>query len=116
MFHVSGNLTLSVVDFKSNCFIIFDGLICTFKALTTLNNVCLPKNTLYIHMLSLSLAKIIFFCFVLCFTLKAFGCIDQDRDGVIKKQDLRETYGQLGIFFVFLTSLFIVTLHESWSS
>ncbi|KAI3372680.1 hypothetical protein L3Q82_023140 [Scortum barcoo] len=26
----------------------------------------------------------------------AFGCIDQDRDGVIKKQDLRETYGQLG--------------------
>ncbi|XP_046871799.1 myosin regulatory light chain 2, atrial isoform [Hypomesus transpacificus] len=27
---------------------------------------------------------------------EAFGCIDQDRDGVIKKQDLRETYGQLG--------------------
>ncbi|KAG7278283.1 hypothetical protein CRUP_036360, partial [Coryphaenoides rupestris] len=26
----------------------------------------------------------------------AFGCIDQDRDGVIKKQDLKETYGQLG--------------------
>ncbi|XP_053277082.1 myosin regulatory light chain 2, atrial isoform [Pleuronectes platessa] len=27
---------------------------------------------------------------------EAFGCIDQDRDGVIKKQDLKETYGQLG--------------------
>ncbi|KAG7221397.1 hypothetical protein INR49_029535 [Caranx melampygus] len=27
---------------------------------------------------------------------EAFGCIDQDRDGVIKKQDLRETYAQLG--------------------
>lgn len=38
-------------------------------------------------------------CLILCFALKAFGCIDQDRDGVIKKQDLRETYGQLGIFF-----------------
>lgn len=28
--------------------------------------------------------------------MQAFGCIDQDRDGVIKKQDLRETYAQLG--------------------
>ncbi|KAK2840689.1 hypothetical protein Q7C36_012268 [Tachysurus vachellii] len=27
---------------------------------------------------------------------EAFGCIDQDRDGVIKKSDLKETYGQLG--------------------
>ncbi|KAG7489258.1 myosin regulatory light chain 2, atrial isoform [Solea senegalensis] len=27
---------------------------------------------------------------------EAFGCIDQDRDGVIKKQDLKETYAQLG--------------------
>ncbi|XP_062398502.1 myosin regulatory light chain 2, atrial isoform-like [Sardina pilchardus] len=27
---------------------------------------------------------------------EAFGCIDQDRDGVIKKQDLKETYSQLG--------------------
>ncbi|CAG14739.1 unnamed protein product, partial [Tetraodon nigroviridis] len=27
---------------------------------------------------------------------QAFGCIDQDRDGVIKKQDLKETYAQLG--------------------
>uniref|UniRef100_A0A3Q3WK63 EF-hand domain-containing protein n=1 Tax=Mola mola TaxID=94237 RepID=A0A3Q3WK63_MOLML len=26
---------------------------------------------------------------------EAFGCIDQDRDGVIKKQDLKETYAQL---------------------
>lgn len=34
----------------------------------------------------------------MCFTLQAFGCIDQDRDGVIKKQDLKETYAQLGIF------------------
>lgn len=34
----------------------------------------------------------------LCFILQAFGCIDQDRDGVIKKQDLKETYAQLGIF------------------
>uniref|UniRef100_A0A8C8JG90 EF-hand domain-containing protein n=1 Tax=Oncorhynchus tshawytscha TaxID=74940 RepID=A0A8C8JG90_ONCTS len=33
---------------------------------------------------------------------EAFGCIDQDRDGVIKKQDLRETYGQLGILIVSL--------------
>lgn len=32
--------------------------------------------------------------------LQAFGCIDQDRDGVIKKQDLRETYGQLGISLI----------------
>lgn len=32
--------------------------------------------------------------------LKAFGCIDQDRDGVIKKQDLKQTYGQLGIVFL----------------
>ncbi|CAI5649701.1 unnamed protein product [Oreochromis niloticus] len=30
------------------------------------------------------------------FILQAFGCIDQDRDGVIKKQDLKETYAQLG--------------------
>uniref|UniRef100_A0A8C6P0J1 Myosin, light chain 7, regulatory n=1 Tax=Nothobranchius furzeri TaxID=105023 RepID=A0A8C6P0J1_NOTFU len=28
---------------------------------------------------------------------EAFGCIDQDRDGVIKKQDLKETYAQLGL-------------------
>ncbi|XP_007237456.1 myosin regulatory light chain 2, atrial isoform [Astyanax mexicanus] len=27
---------------------------------------------------------------------EAFGCIDQDRDGVIKKTDLKETYAQLG--------------------
>ncbi|XP_027007005.2 myosin regulatory light chain 2, atrial isoform isoform X1 [Tachysurus fulvidraco] len=27
---------------------------------------------------------------------EAFGCIDQDRDGVIKKSDLKETYAQLG--------------------
>ncbi|XP_029494181.1 myosin regulatory light chain 2, atrial isoform-like isoform X1 [Oncorhynchus nerka] len=33
---------------------------------------------------------------------EAFGCIDQDRDGVIKKQDLIETYGQLGILIVSL--------------
>ena len=33
--------------------------------------------------------------------LQAFGCIDQDRDGVIKKQDLKETYGQLGSGSVF---------------
>lgn len=37
-----------------------------------------------------------------CVYLQAFGCIDQDRDGVIKKQDLRETYGQLGILIVSL--------------
>lgn len=38
---------------------------------------------------------------LLClFIPQAFGCIDQDRDGVIKKQDLKETYGQLGIFLV----------------
>lgn len=36
--------------------------------------------------------------YCLCFILQAFGCIDQDRDGVIKKQDLKETYVQLGIF------------------
>lgn len=29
--------------------------------------------------------------------LQAFGCIDQDRDGVIKKSDLKETYAQLGM-------------------
>lgn len=34
----------------------------------------------------------------MCFSLQAFGCIDQDRDGVIKKQDLKETYAQLGMF------------------
>ncbi|KPP63648.1 myosin regulatory light chain 2, atrial-like [Scleropages formosus] len=27
---------------------------------------------------------------------EAFSCIDQDRDGIIKKQDLKETYAQLG--------------------
>ncbi|XP_066570457.1 myosin regulatory light chain 2, atrial isoform [Amia ocellicauda] len=27
---------------------------------------------------------------------EAFSCIDQDRDGIIKKQDLKETYTQLG--------------------
>ncbi|XP_061880227.1 myosin regulatory light chain 2, atrial isoform isoform X1 [Entelurus aequoreus] len=37
------------------------------------------------------LIKVIFVVF-----LQAFGCIDQDRDGVIKKQDLKETYAQLG--------------------
>ncbi|XP_067268670.1 myosin regulatory light chain 2, atrial isoform isoform X1 [Pseudorasbora parva] len=28
---------------------------------------------------------------------EAFGCIDQNRDGVINKSDLKETYAQLGI-------------------
>lgn len=32
----------------------------------------------------------------MCF-FQAFGCIDQNRDGVINKSDLKETYGQLGI-------------------
>lgn len=48
--------------------------------------------------------------------LQAFGCIDQDRDGVIKKQDLKETYGQLGIFFnstLYLFNLSIYTLKSS---
>ncbi|XP_007905616.1 myosin regulatory light chain 2, atrial isoform [Callorhinchus milii] len=27
---------------------------------------------------------------------EAFSCIDQNRDGIISKQDLKETYGQLG--------------------
>ncbi|XP_006625575.1 myosin regulatory light chain 2, atrial isoform isoform X1 [Lepisosteus oculatus] len=27
---------------------------------------------------------------------EAFSCIDQDRDGIIKKEDLKETYSQLG--------------------
>ncbi|KAI1900905.1 hypothetical protein AGOR_G00054650 [Albula goreensis] len=27
---------------------------------------------------------------------EAFSCIDQDRDGIIKLQDLKETYAQLG--------------------
>ncbi|XP_041088316.1 myosin regulatory light chain 2, atrial isoform-like isoform X1 [Polyodon spathula] len=27
---------------------------------------------------------------------EAFSCIDQDRDGIIKKSDLKETYAQLG--------------------
>ncbi|XP_050931075.1 myosin regulatory light chain 2, atrial isoform isoform X1 [Lates calcarifer] len=36
---------------------------------------------------------------------EAFGCIDQDRDGVIKKQDLKETYAQLGILFTYKSLL-----------
>uniref|UniRef100_A0A2K5RYE3 Myosin light chain 7 n=1 Tax=Cebus imitator TaxID=2715852 RepID=A0A2K5RYE3_CEBIM len=31
-----------------------------------------------------------------CSLLKAFSCIDQNRDGIICKADLRETYSQLG--------------------
>ncbi|WP_237742030.1 hypothetical protein, partial [Herbaspirillum rubrisubalbicans] len=27
---------------------------------------------------------------------EAFGCIDQNRDGIINKADLKETYAQLG--------------------
>lgn len=41
----------------------------------------------------------------LFFIQQAFGCIDQDRDGVIKKQDLKETYAQLGILFTFKSLL-----------
>ena len=29
-------------------------------------------------------------------TSQAFSCIDQNRDGIICKSDLRETYSQLG--------------------
>lgn len=45
---------------------------------------------------------ILYHYYFLDFVPQAFGCIDQDRDGVIKKQDLKETYGQLGIFFTFM--------------
>lgn len=44
----------------------------------------------------------------LCFILQAFGCIDQDRDGVIKKQDLKETYGQLGNFLHFFILISLI--------
>lgn len=43
----------------------------------------------------------------LLFILQAFGCIDQDRDGVIKKQDLKETYAQLGILSIIKPLVFI---------
>lgn len=38
-------------------------------------------------------------------TSQAFSCIDQNRDGIICKSDLRETYSQLGEHLPLLPTL-----------
>lgn len=48
----------------------------------------------------MELCFFILLLFVFVFNDQAFGCIDQDRDGVIKKQDLKETYAQLGMMMM----------------
>ena len=36
------------------------------------------------------------------FSIKAFGLMDQDRDGTISVDDLKEVYSSLGLYFSFV--------------